>query len=635
MLRDPIYMSHDTTSPWDFSRVLDLVNSLSSTTPASAKSVENGGILRTTRGEDEQDEAAAGLGNFSKVWEYLGAPKDAPAPIVPVGEALDFSQLPGREDYASDGAIYRSTTKEVKWKDQTDDPPISPTLEESEGAKSPTTTTKLEKRRRKKQRRKERAEAERLDKIRAKSDLDTDIEQKAALGAPAKRASVHTLGAPQTPNSSQRKHLPKETPNGGAVPPLRISNKRPSSVATPFPSQTLYTPASPLVSGPNHTDGYAISQDNPSTPAIQTPVRLETPRRTDSNISAVEHLNQQLQQKWTPPSSTPYSSILAAPAIQLGSSRSAFAPSSARPNASSSAANPPHRRAIQPLSLRTGEDRYWALMLKLIADFPSDIRTLVSPSLLINHSSNPTGIHVFVDASNIFIGFHDQLKRARGIPVAARVPRVDLSFASLALLLERRRPVAKRVLAGSTPTVPAFDEAERIGYELNVLDKVQKVKELTARQKYFEAAKTTPAKSPNLHRQRQQQQQQQQQPVRSANTEDLNNTSTESDTTASNAAKWVEQGVDEILHLKILESVVDVEDPTTIVLATGDAAEAEYSQGFLRMVERALVRGWSVELVSWSRNISAAYKRRAWVEEWGNRFRVIALDDYAEELLEM
>ncbi|KAI6952975.1 hypothetical protein KC321_g17252 [Hortaea werneckii] len=113
-----------------------------------------------------------------------------------------------------------------------------------------------------------------------------------------------------------------------------------------------------------------------------------------------------------------------------------------------------------------------------------------------------------------------------------------------------------------------------------------------------------------------------------------------SETTASSApqyapAKMIEQGVDEILHLKMLESVVDTEVPSTIVLATGDAAQAEYSSGFMAMVERALKKGWKVELVSWSKNISLMYSRKEWTQTWGDRFKIIYLDDYAEELLEM
>lgn len=99
--------------------------------------------------------------------------------------------------------------------------------------------------------------------------------------------------------------------------------------------------------------------------------------------------------------------------------------------------------------------------------------------------------------------------------------------------------------------------------------------------------------------------------------------------------RWVEQAVDEILHLKILESLVDARTPSTIVLATGDAAEAEYSGGFLRMVERALQKGWRVELVSFSTTTSRAYRRKDFRSKWGSKFTVIELDEYVEYLLDM
>lgn len=85
----------------------------------------------------------------------------------------------------------------------------------------------------------------------------------------------------------------------------------------------------------------------------------------------------------------------------------------------------------------------------------------------------------------------------------------------------------------------------------------------------------------------------------------------------------------------MLESLVDTDKPATIVLATGDAAEAEYSGGFLRMVERALQKGWSVELVSFAMNTSFAYKRKEFRAKWGAQFRTINLEDYVEEMLDM
>jgi len=200
------------------------------------------------------------------------------------------------------------------------------------------------------------------------------------------------------------------------------------------------------------------------------------------------------------------------------------------------------------------------------------------------------------------IGFQDSLKIARGLGINARVRRQPLSFHNLSLVLERGRPTAKRVLVGSD-NFPAIQEAKTIGYETNILDRVHKAKELTPRQKRYSNANGA--------------------------------ASSGSETTAVMYApeKWVEQAVDEILHLKILESVVDAKEPSTIVLATGDAAEAEYSQGFLKMVERAMVKGWKVELCSFRRNISGAYRKKEFRGRWGNQFNIIEMDDFVEELL--
>jgi hypothetical protein len=200
------------------------------------------------------------------------------------------------------------------------------------------------------------------------------------------------------------------------------------------------------------------------------------------------------------------------------------------------------------------------------------------------------------------IGFQDSLKIARGLGINARVRRQPLSFHNLSLVLERGRPTAKRVLVGSD-NFPAIQEAKTIGYETNILDRVHKAKELTPRQKRYSNANGA--------------------------------ASSGSETTAVMYApeNWVEQAVDEILHLKILESVVDAKEPSTIVLATGDAAEAEYSQGFLKMVERAMAKGWKVELCSFRRNISGAYRKKDFRGRWGNQFTIIEMDDFVEELL--
>ena len=201
------------------------------------------------------------------------------------------------------------------------------------------------------------------------------------------------------------------------------------------------------------------------------------------------------------------------------------------------------------------------------------------------------------------IGFHDCLKLERDMPLTSRVRRVPMCFHNLSLVLERGRPAAKRVLVGSDK-FPMIEEAKSIGYETNILERVHKTKDMTPRQKKFQNAASS-------------------------------GMSSGSETNFVTApSKWVEQAVDEILHLKILESLIDADKASTIVLATGDAAEAEYSGGFMRMVERALEKGWMVELVSFKLNTSSAYKRKEFRAKWGGMFKWIQLDNYVEQLMD-
>lgn len=210
------------------------------------------------------------------------------------------------------------------------------------------------------------------------------------------------------------------------------------------------------------------------------------------------------------------------------------------------------------------------------------------------------------------IGFHDCLKMSRGQSIHQRIRRQHLSFHNLSLILERGRPTAKRIVVGSD-NFPAMLEAKQIGYETNILDRVHKAKEMTPRQKRYS----------NLN-------------GNNSLGGGQSGTGSGSETTAAvqyAPEKWVEQAVDEILHLKMMESVVDADKPSTMVLATGDAAEAEYSGGFLKMVERALGKGWKIELASFKHNTSGAYRRRDFRDKWGERFKIVELDDFVEVLL--
>ena len=268
-----------------------------------------------------------------------------------------------------------------------------------------------------------------------------------------------------------------------------------------------------------------------------------------------------------------------------------------------------NRASVQPIAYKSAAERKVGLLTKLLKNFP-DYAEIVSQvgRPMKNRAKNPPSrpIHVFVDISNIMVGFHDAVKESRDIPMKTRIPRLPLSFENFTLILERGRRATKRVLVGSD-RFAAIDEAEKIGYEANILDRVYKVKHLTARQHRFRKTQALGSQEGFGC----------------------------SETNGATRERWVEQGVDEILHLKILESLVDTDEPTTIVLATGDAAEAEYSDGFMKMVERALQRGWTVELVSFWQTTSLAYRKEKFRAKWGDRFKMINLEGYIEELLNM
>ncbi|OBT67399.1 hypothetical protein VE03_03098 [Pseudogymnoascus sp. 23342-1-I1] len=271
-------------------------------------------------------------------------------------------------------------------------------------------------------------------------------------------------------------------------------------------------------------------------------------------------------------------------------------------------------RVIRPLLYASLDTKKLRIAEKLMQRFRTSLSTieddLVRAISSVGGNERPDGIHVFVDSSNIAIGFAEALKRARGIDKNEFTKLPPLAYHSLALIMERGRGVAKRVLVGSSRDNVRLDymyEAAQCGYEVSALERVEKFKE--AKESDIEKYKRLGANG--------------------------NNTSSGSGGEAPlNAFKTVtEQGVDEILHMKMLESMIDTDCPSTMVVATGDAAVAEYSSGFLRNVERALERGWKVELVAWKRSMSYAYRDKAFAKKWAGQFTIVELDDFQEELL--
>ncbi|PSN64372.1 hypothetical protein BS50DRAFT_528586 [Corynespora cassiicola Philippines] len=274
-------------------------------------------------------------------------------------------------------------------------------------------------------------------------------------------------------------------------------------------------------------------------------------------------------------------------------------------------------KSVGPVCVRPQVERNYHFFNRLMADFPDDRKHLVSPMQLCNEKTVADGIHIFVDASNIMIGFNDVL-RENGLQ------GYNLSFDSLVLLMERRRPVAKRIFAGSQREAAPqahvrklVETSKAVGYENIVNEQVYIRREETEKKRFFKDVKRLGW-------------------VKAAQRRSGSGSDSETGIApvTPSPPKWVEQGVDEILHLKMCQSIIDTETPTTIVLATGDGAEAEHSDGFLAQVERALKNGWRVELVSWRQQTSGGYRNRKFRAKWGDAFKIIELDSYLESLLD-
>ena len=202
----------------------------------------------------------------------------------------------------------------------------------------------------------------------------------------------------------------------------------------------------------------------------------------------------------------------------------------------------------------------------------------------IQEASRP--VHVIVDMSNIFIGFVENAKTRHKL--MGRYNFIPFSFEVLTELLLRGRSYDKLAAAGSVKDAAArkpdyMTEAQELGYDMSILERIKKQ-------------------------------------------------DNDSPTAYSGYASFKEQAVDEVLHLKMCHSLLDSE-PATLVLATGDANKAEFSDGFLSNVKRALKNDWCVELYSWKSNISRAWKDLQREQKNPEKFRIIELDKYLDFLI--
>lgn len=262
--------------------------------------------------------------------------------------------------------------------------------------------------------------------------------------------------------------------------------------------------------------------------------------------------------------------------------------------------------------------------------------------------------HVFIDHSNILIGLLSFLNRH--VAYRPRNGKIRLSHAALALLLERGRIVSRRVLVASSPLYQPIDAAEQLGYSVRVFARVPDTGDGLDRVKRGRKAGGLAALSTDSD------------PGHSSphNKRPLGGP-THSRTSSANAAvtssshpppshhhnhhnhttyypggrvRYREQGVDELLQLKLHQAIVDVDVPpagSTIVLATGDGNTGQFNEeGFLGCVRTALKKGWHVDLYAWEEGLSRAWTREFGDDrEWKGKFRIIGLEKYGGDLLEV
>lgn len=250
-------------------------------------------------------------------------------------------------------------------------------------------------------------------------------------------------------------------------------------------------------------------------------------------------------------------------------------------------------RAAQAL---TKEQKFDNLISKI------SVKNLLDPN---RDEDDAREVHTFVDMSNIFIGFQDTAKTNQGLPVSARVTFAPFSFEHLAFVLERGRNTVKRKLAGSVrhahqmnnlPTHIA--EAQNYGYDCKILHQVVKL-------------------DPN-------------QPLPYS---PYNSADEARNGILCPRTKLGEQGVDEALHLSMQDSILDAHgSPGIMVLGTGDAKPAEFSDGFAHYAIKALKHGWQVEVVSWRKCLSSEWKKSPFKDKYADQFRVIILDDFFDEI---
>lgn len=251
-----------------------------------------------------------------------------------------------------------------------------------------------------------------------------------------------------------------------------------------------------------------------------------------------------------------------------------------------------------------------------------------------------------------------------------------MSHAALSLILERGRPITRRCVVASSPLYQPMDTAEQLGYEVRVYARVPDTGDGDDRRKSADLSGSNGNNSNNNPKGHWRNNSGSSFRKGHVHKGSGGNTSTESEQSGSNSnpglpqafirklgsqatirpsisgsqasgagtptnvrIRYREQGVDELLQLKLHQAIADVDVPppnATIVLATGDGNVGQFNEdGFLGPVRTALKKGWRVELYAWAEGLSKAWMREFGEGPYKDRFRIIDMETFGVDLMEV
>lgn len=199
----------------------------------------------------------------------------------------------------------------------------------------------------------------------------------------------------------------------------------------------------------------------------------------------------------------------------------------------------------------------------------------------INTLENKDESYIFIDISNVYIGFYNYIMYNHK---RYNICNPNMNYNKLISILEEKKHIKKKILIGSknkkNPKNNIKSEKEKkmfinLGYEVFLLERV-------------------------------------------------NNK---------------EKGVDELLHEKIMETLL-FEIPGNIIIASGDGKKTDYSDNsFYKICVEALKKGWWVTIISWKNQLSRNYIIGTELckvlkeKNIKDKFNILYLDNHVEELI--